>query len=63
MEVFSATITRHLGDPLKPPLEMGQIYKNPVAPESAKKLMSAVEEINSDLQQEKLKKRRLKKLY
>lgn len=63
MEVFSATVTRHFGDPLKPPKEVGRIYKNPVDPKSAEKLLKTVNDMNAELQQGKVKKRLLKKLY
>ena len=63
MEVFSATVTRHLGDPTKPPVQVGKIYKNHVEPESAKRLLNVVEQMNAEIQQGKVKKRLLKKLY
>jgi len=63
VQVFSATITRNYKDPTKPPKEIGQISKNPVDPYSSKKLLSAVDEINSDILLGKVKKRILKKLY
>ena len=62
MKVFSATVTRYLGDPTKPPPHMGQMYLNPVEPKSAKKLLSAVEEINAEIEQGTVKKRKLRKL-
>lgn len=63
VEIFSATVTKHIGNPTKRPPEMGRIYKNPVDPESAKKLLTVVEDINSGIQQGTVKKKKLKKLY
>jgi len=63
VEVFSATTTRHLGDPLKPPIKIGHVYKNPVEPKLAGKLLSIVDQMNNELEQETIRKRKLKKLH
>ena len=53
MDVFSATVLKNTSvNPLEKPNIIGHIYKNPVDPKSAKRLLAAVDEINNDLKKE-----------